>query len=81
MFYFARARTVNPSCLHECKTKLIHFVFKKRSEDDEQDRHIPEFTKKELSIVVDSLKKGNSSDIKGIKAEDPKGADTKKRRK
>ena len=26
-------------------------------EDDEQDRHIPEFTRKELMIATDSLKK------------------------
>ena len=44
-------------------------------DNDEQDRHIPEFTMKELSIVIDSLKNGKSADSKGIKAKDLKGAD------
>ena len=43
--------------------------------DDEQDRHIPEVTMKELMIAIDSLKKGKSADSKGIKAEDIKGTD------
>ena len=44
-------------------------------EDDEQDRHIPQLTMKELMIAIDSLKKGKSADSKGIKAEDLKRAD------
>ena len=44
-------------------------------EGDEQDRHIPEFSRKELIIAIDSLKKGKSADSKGIKADDIKGAD------
>ena len=34
----------------------------KNIEDDEQDRHIPEFTMKELRIAIGSLKKGTSAD-------------------
>ena len=37
-------------------------------EDDEQDKHIPESTMRELSIAIDSLKIGKSTDSKGIKA-------------
>ena len=44
-------------------------------EDDEQDRHIPELTRKELMIAIGSLKKGKSADSKGIKAEDINGID------
>ena len=44
-------------------------------EDDERDRHTPEFTRQELMIAIDSLNKGKSADSKGIKAEDIKGAD------
>ena len=43
--------------------------------DDEQDRHIPEYTRKELLIAIESLKRGKSADSEGIKAEDIKGAD------
>ena len=44
-------------------------------EDNEQDRHIPELTRKALMIAIDSLKKGKSADSKGIKAEHVKGVD------
>ena len=47
----------------------------KNIEDDEQDKHIQEFTMKELSFATDSHKAGKSSDIKGTKAEDLKGGD------
>ena len=33
----------------------------KNIEDDEQDRHIPEVTMKELRIAIDSLNKGTSA--------------------
>ena len=39
---------------------------------DEQDRHIPEFTRQELMTTIDSLEKRKSADSKGIKAEDIK---------
>ena len=42
-------------------------------EDDEQERHIPEFTMKKLRIAIGCLKKGKSADRKGIKAEDVRG--------
>ena len=44
-------------------------------EDDEQDRHILEYTRKELMIAIDSLTKGTSADSNGIKAEHIQGAD------
>ena len=44
-------------------------------EEDERDRHIPEFTIKELSIAIGCLKKGKSADSRGIKAEELKGTD------
>ena len=43
-------------------------------EDDEQDRHILEFTRKELMIAI-TVSRNNSADSKGIKAYDIKGAD------
>ena len=43
-------------------------------EDDEQERHIPEFTRKELMIAIDGLKR-KLADSKGIKADDINGVD------
>ena len=44
-------------------------------DDDKQDKHISESTVKEMSIAIDSLKRGKSADSKGIRAEDLEGAD------
>ena len=56
----------------DIKTLVTMLTMMKISEDDEQDRHIPEFTMKELSIAVDILTKGNRHDTKGIKVENLK---------
>ena len=44
--------------------------------NDEQDRHILEFTRKEWTVAIDSVKRGKSADSRRIK-EDIKGADDK----
>ena len=44
---------------------------------DEQDRHLPEITRKDLTAALNSLKKRKSADSRGIMAEEIKEADEK----
>ena len=40
-----------------------------KSNEDEEMKEIPEFTKNEVQAAIDSLKKGKASDSNGIRAE------------
>ena len=46
-------------------------------ENYEQHKHIPEFTRRELTTAIDSVHNGKSADKRRMKAEEIKGADEK----
>ena len=65
----------------DLKTLVSMLMMVKHVEGDEQDRHIPEFTMKELMIAIDNVKKGKSVDSKGINSRRSQRELTKKQPK